>query len=171
MKNWFNWLLNSNEVHKQSSQNRGAEPQETEQMLAAPKRPFLLKAYYEWIVANDCTPLLMISTSLKDVRLPSHLKESPTVALNIAPLAIRDLEIKEDHVSFTASFSGQAESIYLPIASILSIHAQENEQGAIFEQEDFSKFHYNKKQDLTERRGPTLVVNNAAKELTPPEKE
>ena len=95
-------------------------------------RPYLLRALYEWMVDNDLTPHLLVDASLEHVEVPMQYIEDDKITLNITPSAVRDLEIGNDYLSFSARFSGKAENILAPIRSVLAIYAKENGEGMVF---------------------------------------
>lgn len=98
-------------------------------------KPYLLRAFYQWIVDSGCTPFLVISAK-GNSSIPSEYIENGEIILNVSPDAIRDLNINAKRVDFRASFSGKVHSITTPIGSILSIYAHENGQGMFFEYEE-----------------------------------
>lgn len=95
-------------------------------------QPYLLRAYYQWIVDNDCTPHIAVDAQVNGVDVPiEHVKDGQIV-LNIAPLACGDLQISDDWVSFSARFSGVARRLSFPTAAVLAIFARENGAGTMF---------------------------------------
>ena len=95
-------------------------------------RPYLIRAIYEWIIDNRCTPYLLVSANALGVRVPRQAIKDGQVLLNIAPHAIDRLELGLDEVRFNARFSGVSQSICAPTAAVLAIYAQENGQGMMF---------------------------------------
>jgi stringent starvation protein B len=51
-------------------------------------------------------------------------------------MAVQGLTLGDDEVSFSARFSGQAESILVPVPAILAVYARENGQGMMFSDDD-----------------------------------
>lgn len=99
-------------------------------------RPYLLRAFYEWIVDSECTPILVIDTTVPGCKLPKEHQDSREVVFNISPLAVRDLKIEHTRLEFRASFSGVIHIISMPIRAVLSIYAEENGDGIFFDEED-----------------------------------
>lgn len=95
-------------------------------------RPYLLRALYEWIVDNGCTPHFLINAAMEGVQVPQDYVEDGRIVLNVAPSAVRDLHLGNDEVHFSARFGGQPMNILLPMASVLGIYARENGQGMLF---------------------------------------
>lgn len=95
-------------------------------------KPYLVRALYEWILDNENTPYILVDTASERVQIPPGIASDGKVVLNLAPAAIQNLEMTNDHVSFSARFSGVAEEIYVPIASLMAIYARENGEGMMF---------------------------------------
>jgi stringent starvation protein B len=95
-------------------------------------KPYLVRALYEWILDNDNTPYILVDTASDQVLIPPGIANDGKVVLNLAPAAIQDLEMANDHVSFSARFNGVVEQIYVPMASLLAIYARENGEGMMF---------------------------------------
>ncbi len=92
-------------------------------------RPYLLRAIYDWIVDNNMTPHLLVEVSDERVRVPAKFVENGVIVLNTSPGAVRDLELGNEFVSFSARFSGTPHDIVVPIGSVQAIYARENGQG------------------------------------------
>ena len=99
-------------------------------------KPYLVRALYEWILDNDNTPYILVDTASDQVLIPPGIANDGKVVLNLAPAAIQDLEMANDHVSFSARFNGVVEQIYVPVVSILAIYARENGEGMMFPAEE-----------------------------------
>lgn len=99
-------------------------------------KPYLIRAFYEWIVDSKCTPFLVVNANFPRCKVPQEFVEDGQITLNISPEAIRDLKLGNDVVEFRASFSGIVHIISAPVKSILAIHAQENGQGMFFDFEE-----------------------------------
>ncbi|MHA6193212.1 ClpXP protease specificity-enhancing factor [Pseudomonas wadenswilerensis] len=98
-------------------------------------RPYLVRALYEWIVDNDCTPHILVNAEYPAVQVPQGFASDGQIVLNISPNAVRGLQMENDAVSFEGRFGGVAHSLYVPTGAILGIYARENGQGMVFELE------------------------------------
>ena len=99
-------------------------------------RPYLVRAMYQWIVDNGMTPHLLVDAGVDKCVVPvEHIQEGKIV-LNIAPMAINGLTLGDDEVTFSARFSGESQSIWVPMQAILAIYARENGQGMMFSEDD-----------------------------------
>lgn len=96
-------------------------------------RPYLLRALYEWLVDNQCTPHLLVNANYQGVQVPSAFVSDGQIVLNVSPSAVRYLEMDNDAVSFEGRFGGVAHRLYMPIAAVMAIYARENGQGMVFE--------------------------------------
>jgi stringent starvation protein B len=100
-------------------------------------RPYLLRALYEWIADNHCTPYLVVNAEAPGTQVPQAYVKDGQIVLNIAPGAVAGLQMLNDYVMFSARFGGIPMEIEVPMAAVLGIYARENGQGMIFEPEDF----------------------------------
>lgn len=98
-------------------------------------RPYLVRALYEWIVDNDCTPHLLVNAEYPGVRVPMGFANDGQIVLNISPSAIRNLHMDNEAISFEGRFGGVAHSLFIPPGAMLAIYARENGQGMVFELE------------------------------------
>lgn len=102
-----------------------------------PTRPYFLRAVYQWIVDNDCTPYLAVNASLPKVMVPEEYIEDGQITLNISPSAVMSFVIENDYLSFSARFSGTPRNLYIPMAAVMGLYARENGQGMAFPDEPY----------------------------------
>jgi stringent starvation protein B len=95
------------------------------------KKPYLLRAMYEWIVDNDLTPHILVDASAKGVFVPPSAVKDDRILLNIAPRAVFGLNLGNDVVSLKASFGGAQREVCFPLASVLAIYSREDIQHGI----------------------------------------
>lgn len=96
-------------------------------------RPYLIRALYEWIAENDCTPHLLVNAEYPGVQVPSGYANDGQLVLNVSVNAVRHLQLGNDAVSFEGRFGGVPQSLYIPAAAVLAIYARENGQGMVFD--------------------------------------
>lgn len=101
----------------------------------SPRRPYLLRAFYEWLLDNQLTPHLVVDVTLPGVNVPMEYARDGQIVLNIAPRAVGNLELANDEVRFNARFGGVPRQVYVPLAAVLAIYARENGAGTMFEPE------------------------------------
>ncbi len=98
-------------------------------------RPYLVRALYEWIVDNNCTPHLLVNAEYAGVRVPAGFASDGQIVLNVSPTAVRHLQMNNEAVSFEGRFGGVAHSLYIPTGALMAIYARENGQGMVFDLE------------------------------------
>jgi stringent starvation protein B len=98
-------------------------------------RPYLIRALYEWIVDNNCTPYILVNAEHAQVKVPQGFARDGQIVLNISPSAVRGLQMDNEALSFEGRFGGVAHHLYIPAAAVLAIYARENGQGMVFDLE------------------------------------
>ncbi len=88
-------------------------------------KPFLFKAYYEWLLDNDITPHLLIDATIPKVRVPMEYVKNGNIILSLSPSAIADFETLPRGISFKARFKGKAEDIFVPYIAMDQLIALE----------------------------------------------
>lgn len=105
-------------------------------MAMTSSRPYMIRALYEWIVDNNCTPYLLVDARGPGVEVPQqHVNKEGQIVLNVNPSAVKDLDIGQDNISFSARFGGVPTQLFIPCGAVLGIYARENGQGMVFEPE------------------------------------
>ncbi|WP_372809608.1 ClpXP protease specificity-enhancing factor [Litorivivens sp.] len=99
-------------------------------------RPYMIRAIYEWILDNSCTPYLLVNARSEGVVVPQAYVQDGQIVLNVSETAVVDLQIDSGFVSFGGRFGGVAQDVWVPIDAVLAIYARENGQGMMFEAED-----------------------------------
>lgn len=99
-------------------------------------KPYLLRAFYEWIVDNDKTPFLVLNAEFPGVRVPQKYVENGRIILNVAAKAVQNLMLENNRVEFQTCFDGVATRILAPLGAVMAIYARENGKGMIFSDED-----------------------------------
>nr|WP_272667024.1 ClpXP protease specificity-enhancing factor [Providencia sp. PROV069] len=106
-----------------------------EMTAMSPRRPYLLRAHYEWLLDNDMTPHLVVDVTVPAVNVPMEFARDGQIALNVAPRAVGNFEITNEEVRFNARFGGIPRQVYVPMAAIMAVYARENGAGMMFEPE------------------------------------
>lgn len=96
-------------------------------------RPYIIRAIYEWIADNDCTPHLLVDVNQEGVDVPQAYVTDGQIVLNISASAVVGLEMGNELILFNGRFGGIATDIVVPIKAILGIYARENGQGMVFD--------------------------------------
>lgn len=105
-------------------------------MSMTSNKPYLIKAIYDWIVDNKCTPYIVVDAYAPEVSVPQqYVNKDGQITLNISPNAVLSLNLGIDAIVFNAKFGGVPMDIYVPSFSVLGIYARENGRGMMFEPE------------------------------------
>ena len=105
-------------------------------MKMTANRPYLLRAFYDWIVDNNCTPYLVVDATVQGVKVPMQFVQNGQIVLNTAPTAVGNLQLGNGAVTFSARFGGQPFALYIPLNAVLAIYARENGAGTVFTLEE-----------------------------------
>ena len=77
----------------------------TDETNMTSNRPYLLRAFYQWIVDNECTPYIVVEADLPQVEVPPQTVRDGQVVLNISPTRCTKSYLLEDtQVTFSARF-------------------------------------------------------------------
>lgn len=97
------------------------------QIKTLPLNNYLIDAYMTWIIDNGWTPYIVVDGKHSKLQ---HLKdfknENDQITFNISVDAVRDFHLDKDGLSFSGSFNGVVQEIYLPLDSIMFVFASEN---------------------------------------------
>ncbi len=99
-------------------------------------RPYLIRAFYDWIVDNQCTPHVVVNASFEGVEVPEEYIQNGQIVLNIAFSAAHGLKLGEEAIEFQARFGGRVRQVYAPHAAVLAIYARENGRGMVFAEDE-----------------------------------
>ncbi len=99
-------------------------------------RPYLLRAFYDWIVDNDCTPYVVVDAYAEGAEVPQGYVNDGQIVLNVAPRAVRDFHMDNESISFNTRFGGVPTDIFFPVEAVIGIYARENGQGMVFQMDE-----------------------------------
>lgn len=129
-----------------------------------PRRPYLVRAYYDWLLDNNLTPHLVVDAMLPGVQVPMDFVRDGQIVLNIAPRAVGNLELGNDAIRFNARFGGIPQQVDVPMAAVLALYARENGAGTLFEPEvaydlpDEDEFAAAAEEEVSANAEPNLVL-------------
>lgn len=109
-------------------------------VVLSPSRSYLLRGLYEWLVDNQCTPHIVVDTTIKGVMVPEQFVSDGQIVLNINASAVQDLALEQDSVSFNARFGGVPMNVYVPMVAVIAIYAKESGMGMGFGMEPGVEF-------------------------------
>ncbi|RPJ68810.1 ClpXP protease specificity-enhancing factor [Alteromonas sediminis] len=95
-------------------------------------QPYLLRAFYDWIVDNGLTPYVVVDANKDGVDVPREFVQNGQIVLNISPSACVSLHLDLEILSFQARFGGTPRFISMPCNAISAIYARENGAGTVF---------------------------------------
>ena len=99
-------------------------------------QPYLLRAFYDWIVDNQCTPYIIVDAFHESTAVPQEFVKDGQIVLNIAPRAVTNFDMSGDAITCSTRFGGVPVELFLPFSAVLGIYAQENGKGMMFDFED-----------------------------------
>jgi stringent starvation protein B len=98
-------------------------------------RPYLIRAFYEWIEDNGLTPHLVVNAEAPGVEVPKQHVQEGRIVLNINGSAVRALHLGNEWIEFNARFGGVARTVRVPVTAVLAVYARENGHGMAFSEE------------------------------------
>ncbi|QQX79501.1 ClpXP protease specificity-enhancing factor [Shewanella sp. KX20019] len=101
-----------------------------------PNRPYLLRAYYDWLMDNQLTPHVVVDAYVPGTQVPQQYVKDGQIVLNITESAVGNLQITNEFIEFSARFGGVPQQVLLPMAAIVAIYARENGAGTVFDLEE-----------------------------------
>ena len=99
-------------------------------------QPYLLRAFYEWIVDNNLTPYLVVDADFPGTQVPQEHVVDGQIVLNVSPSSTGNLQLGNADISFGARFGGVPRNLLVPCKAVLAIYAKENGAGTVFTAED-----------------------------------
>ena len=99
-------------------------------------RPYLIRAVYEWLVDNGCTPQILVDAGVEGVEVPAGFVEDGRIMLNISARAVGGLKLGVDAIEFSAPFGGTPFRVVVPPRAVLAMVAREGGAGMTFPEEE-----------------------------------
>jgi stringent starvation protein B len=100
--------------------------------IVGSRRPYLLRAMYEWINDSGYTPHLIVDAQQPGVEVPPAYVKDGKIVLNLSAEATQHLQLRNDLVEFDARFTGVAHHVRVPVRAVLGVYARETGEGMIF---------------------------------------
>ncbi|VFP78522.1 Stringent starvation protein B [Candidatus Erwinia haradaeae] len=129
------------------------------------QRPYLLRAWYQWLIDNKMTPHLLVNVNFPSVVVPISYISHGKIILNISPKSVENLEIKNELISFNTCFNGIVHKISLPPISIQAIYSIENGIGTSFTHQK-TKIDFNVNQLQENYKTPSVQEESDIPNLT-----
>lgn len=103
-------------------------------MSSTSRRPYLIRAIYDWTLDNNYTPHLLVAADAEGVVVPREHVQDGKITLNISPMAIQGFDPGQEPLFFSGRFSGRSFEMEVPTGAVLAIYARENGEGVVFGQ-------------------------------------
>ncbi|MFT6267711.1 MAG: stringent starvation protein B [Alphaproteobacteria bacterium] len=97
-----------------------------------PNQPYLLRAFFDWIIDNGFTPYMVVDVNFPNVQVPMQFVNEGQIVLNVSPGACVNFSMDFEWVEFQARFSGQPMTVSFPCCAVGAIYAKENGAGSVF---------------------------------------
>lgn len=101
-------------------------------MSSSSRRPYLIRAIYDWSLDNGHTPQLLVAADAPGVMVPREYVQEGKIALNISPMAVQGFDPTQEPLFFSARFGGRPFEMQVPTGAVLAIYARENGEGVVF---------------------------------------
>jgi len=95
-------------------------------------KPYLIRAIHTWCLEQGYTPYINVVVGA-GTRVPREFVKGGEIVLNLSPEATHQLLLGNEMITFSARFSGVAQSLVVPIAAVAAVYARENGQGMAFD--------------------------------------
>lgn len=100
--------------------------------MSRSRRPYLIRAIYEWATENGYTPHILVAADYPGVVVPREFVQEGRITLNIEPKAVQSLNLSTNPIWFSARFSGRSFDVQVPAGAVLAVFARENGEGIVF---------------------------------------
>ncbi|WP_371379508.1 ClpXP protease specificity-enhancing factor [Thalassotalea aquiviva] len=95
-------------------------------------KPYLVRAFYDWILDNELTPYIAVDANYPNVMVPEQYINDGQIVLNISPASVGGISMAGEVIEFNARFGGKLEHLYIPYEALIAIYARENGVGSSF---------------------------------------
>lgn len=96
-------------------------------------KPYLIRAFYDWILDNELTPYIAVDANYPNVMVPEQYIDDGQIVLNVAPASVGAISMTGDVIEFSARFGGKVQNLYVPFEAVGAIYARENGVGSSFD--------------------------------------
>jgi len=92
-------------------------------------KPYIVKAFYDWISDNGLTPYIVVDVSVYGVMVPMSYVNDGQIVLNVSASAVGSIAMSELTIELSARFGGKLEHMSVPYGAVAAIYAKENGAG------------------------------------------
>lgn len=100
------------------------------------RRPYLIRALYEWLADAGEVPHLLVDATLPGVEVPDEFVQDGRIVLNVGAGAVQSLQLGNEEFSFSARFQGTPRVVRFPPVAVVAIYGRESGQGMMFGPDD-----------------------------------
>jgi stringent starvation protein B len=101
------------------------------------KKPYLIRAFYDWFSDNGFRPFVTVDCSHPGVKVPGNYVGKKT-NFNLSMKAMPNIQLDNDKITGSARFGQATFNLVLPIDAIESIQSPDaGHQGIFFPKEEF----------------------------------
>lgn len=113
----------------------------TEELNLTPTRPYMIRAFYEWLEDNALTPYLLVDATQDNLVIPTEHVQDGKIVLNIASQATGNMNIDNNYINFNARFGGVSRELWIPMQAVMALFAKENQSIAMpFDPSEYNNF-------------------------------
>ena len=106
-----------------------------------PTRPYLIRAFYEWMEDNALTPYILVDATQDNLVIPTEHVQNGQIVLNIASRATGNMNIDNTYISFNARFGGVSRELWIPMQAVMAIFAKEDQTvGMPFDPSEYDNY-------------------------------
>lgn len=95
-------------------------------------KPYLIRAFYDWVVDSNATPYIAVDTTITGCVIPPDCRQQPQVVFDLSGGAAHALALGDAYVEFDSRFSGARHHVRVPVEAVLAVYAHENGAGILF---------------------------------------
>ena len=103
----------------------------SQELNLTPTRPYMIRAFYEWMEDNSLTPYLLVDATQDNLVIPTEHVQDGKIVLNIASRATGNMSINDDYINFAARFGGVSRDLWIPMQAVMAIFAKEDQSIAM----------------------------------------
>ena len=92
-------------------------------------KPYIVRAFYQWISDNQLTPYIAVDVNVYGVLVPMAYVTDGQIVLNVSMGAVGSISLADEAIELSARFGGKLEHIVVPYGAIAAIYAKENGAG------------------------------------------
>jgi stringent starvation protein B len=92
-------------------------------------KPYVVKAFYDWISDNQLTPYIVVDANVYGVMVPMAYVNDGQIVLNVSASAVGSIALGDETIEVSARFGGKLEHLSVPYGAVGAIYAKENGAG------------------------------------------